>query len=143
MLSLYDSLRVTILSDEQVKTGEYMRYRYLVTNGATAHTAYETKEGFLRYLEERGLTLDEELPEDSTKTHGRAIIGAYYDHMHMDYNDFYGLHRDAVVTTKTLSNGDWTLAFITSYDGVRTVHSLNPNCYRVEYDYRDAWKEME
>lgn len=142
MKSLYDSLFLTVLSDEQVKTGNHMHYRYLITNGATAHTAYETKQGFLRYLEERGLTLAEELPQDSTKTHSMGIKGAYIDRSHMDYNEFYGLRNDAIVQTKTLSNGDYTLALITEDNQGRTVHTLNPNCIRIEYDHFDAHREM-
>jgi hypothetical protein len=142
MKSLYDSLFLTVLSDEQVKTGEHMRYRYLITNGATSRTAYETKQGLMRYLEERGLTLAEELPQDSTKTHSMGIKGAYIDEMHMDYNEFYGLRDGALVVTKTLSNGDYTLALITEESGTRTVHSLNPNCIRYEFDHHKARKEM-
>jgi hypothetical protein len=119
-------------------------YWFTVTNGAMAHTAFATRAGLDRWLSERGLSLETDLPEAGTSGFTR-IIGEYYTESHgvsvskdfsvsMDPGDFYRLHP--IVATTDLSNGRYTLALITEEDGIRTVHTLNPNVKtRVVFDH--------
>ena len=115
-------------------------YWYLVHCKATSHTAFATREGLENYLQERGLALDTELP-----AHGEFgtifVSGSYREPMHMDKNEFYSL-VNIVKMTRTLSNGSYTLAIVTQdNDGIRTVHTLNPNVKdRVEFDYTESRK---
>ena len=100
-------------------------YWYLVHAGAFSHTAFITRRGLNLWMDERGLKLENELPAQAT--HGASrIVGEYREAMHMDYNHFHALIP--IIETRALSNGEWTLAKITQdADGLRTVHTLNPN----------------
>jgi hypothetical protein len=139
--TVYDRLQATSLTPEwHEKTCGYW---YTVTNGATAHTAYATRAGLDRWLAERGLKLENDLPEAGTFG-TTAITGAYAAESHGEFltedyrdgmgpGDFYSLRP--VAATAALSNGDYTLALITEDDGMRTVHTLNPNVKtRVVFD---------
>lgn len=110
-------------------------YWFTVTNGAMAHTAFATRAGLDRWLSERGLTLESDLPEAGTFGTTR-VIGEYRTESHGEFlsddprdgmgeGDWSSLHP--IAATATLSNGDYTLALITEEGGVRTVHTLNPN----------------
>lgn len=45
----------------------------------------------------------------------------------------------AVFETRTLSNGDYVLAKVTTENGVRTIHTLNPNVHeRYVFDYAES-----
>lgn len=129
----YSGLRVCSLTPEQhARTCDYW---YTVTGyAATAHTAFTTAKGLFNWLEERGLSLDGELPARGEHK-VLQVIGTYKTACHMDYSEFYNL--PAIAETKTLSNGDYTLALITQEEGIRTIHTLNPNCRRRQvFDYR-------
>jgi hypothetical protein len=120
-------------------------YWFTVTNAATANTAFATRAGLDRWLSERGLSLEGELPAAGTYG-GTRIIGEYRTASHGEFlsddfrdgmgeGDFYSLNP--IAATAEMSNGDYTLALITEEDGVRTVHTLNPNVKtRVEFDRR-------
>ena len=144
----YDKLFVTSLTPEQHE--RTCRYWYTVTNGAVAHTAFETRAGLDRWLSERGLRLENDLPEAGTLAAegvegSTRIIGEYHTEMHgefltVDPRDimgpgyFYSL--SPVLATSAMSNGQYTLALITEEGGVRTVHTLNPNVRdRVIFDH--------
>lgn len=125
-------------------------YWFTVTNGAVAHTAFTTRAGLDRWLAERGLTLESELPEAGTSGLAR-IAGQYRTAFHGEFlsddpadsmapGDFYSLRP--VMATAALSNGEYTLALITEAAGIRTVHTLNCNVRsRVVFDRRStaAW----
>ena len=118
-----------------------------------AHTAFATRAGLNRWMDERGLALEGELPEAGTSG-GARIIGEYRtaSHgFHLGGDPYAGMAPDGewhallpMAATATLSNGQYTLALITEDDSVRTVHTLNPNVReRVIFD-RDqtrAWLE--
>jgi hypothetical protein len=119
-------------------------YWFTVTSGAMAHTAFATRAGLDRWLSERGLSLENELPAAGSPGTTR-IIGEYRDETHGEFlsddfrdgmgeGDFYSLRP--ILATATWSNGRITLALITEdADGIRTVHTLNPNVKtRVEFD---------
>ena len=131
---IYNKLYATSLTPEfHEKTCGYW---FTVTNGATAHTAFATR-ALDRWLSERGLSLESELPAAGTWGTTR-ILGEYYEQSHGEFsatedNPYRMVEDDAwyqikpIVITADMSNGDYTLALITEDDGVRTVHTLNPN----------------
>lgn len=132
----YASMQVTALTPEwHEKTCNYW---YTVTSGAMAHTAFTTKRGLMRWLDERGLKLDGELPEARGEFATMPVVGEYYEACHGEFSptednpyrmvagDEWGAIKPLVITSD-LSNGDYTLALITEEGGVRTVHTLNPN----------------
>lgn len=138
----HGQLQATSLTPEQHE--RTCGYWFTVTSGAMAHTAFETRAGLDRWLDERGLSLADDLPEAGTFATTR-IIGEYRTESHGEFlsddyrdgmgeGDFYSLCPIAAATT--LSNGRYTLALITEdSDGVRTIHTLNPNVRtRVEFD---------
>ncbi len=114
-------------------------YWYLIqTGGGTAHKAFTQRSSLLKWAEERGISIPEVLPEHGTfSTH--RIDGTYREEMHMSYDKFFALDG---TRTRTLSNGDYTLAIITDdADGIKTVHTLNPNCHdRPVFDYTESRK---
>ena len=146
MINTYGNLYVCALNAEQ--HARTCGYWYTVTTGyATPHTAFATRQGLARWLEERGLTCEIPTavqPEDYGKglTNYAVIVGTYRRHSHMSYDEFYAL--PVFIRTKVLDNGDYTLGIITNdEDGVRTVHHMNCNCHdRIEYEYATARKEM-
>lgn len=112
-------------------------YWYLVQQGSGPFTAFTTRRGLDRWLEERNLSLAVDLP--SRAEHGySAIVGIYREQMHMSYDEFYSL--PSIAEIRVLSNGQYTLGMVTKdADGVRTVHTLNPNCnYRRVFDYEES-----
>lgn len=143
---MYKNLTVCALNTEQhLKTCGYW---YVVTNAAMSHTAFATQQGFLRWLDERGLSVDAVptavQPEDYGKNllNSCRISGQYTTKSHMSMDEFYAL-PNIVARSKTLSNGDYVEALITQEDGYRTVHTLNPNVNnRITFDYHETRKEM-
>jgi LPS sulfotransferase NodH len=122
-------------------------YWYLVQQMAgTPHTAFRTRQGLERWLEERGLKCNIPTavqPEDYGKDmiNYAAIEGIYGERMMWDVEEFYAL--PAVVKSKALSNGDYVEAFITEEDGVRVVNTLNPNVQgRKTFPHAETHKEM-
>ena len=148
----YDKLYATSLTPEFHE--QTCGYWFTVTNGATAHTAFANRAGLDRWLRERGLSLENELPDAGTFGTSR-IIGGYRTASHgeivsddpsfsMSEGDFSTIQPIAV--TAAMSNGEYTLALITEEDGMRTIHTLNPNVKtRVVYDRRNtaAWLAQE
>lgn len=132
----YASMQVTALTPEQHE--RTCNYWYTVTCGAMAHTAFTTRRGLERWLEERGLTLAGELPEERGEFATMRVIGEYYDVSHGEFspaedNPYHMVagaewsELEPVVITAAMSNGRYTLALITEEDGIRIVHTLNPN----------------
>jgi hypothetical protein len=124
---------VTLDPEGHEKTCDYW---YLVQTSCFAHTAFNRRESLIQWLQERGLSLTKELPQHGTFS-VQDITGSYRRQMHTSYDEFYALQG---ARTRTLSNGDWTLAIITTDgDGLKTVHTLNPNCHdRQVFDYRES-----
>lgn len=112
-------------------------YWFTVTSRAMAHTAFRDLDHCLEWMRSLGLTIDGGvLPQRGVRGTYR-ITGAYRDQMHLNYDDFYALDG---VQRRTLSNARYTLGIITQdADGLRTLHTLNPNCHdRPEYDYAES-----
>lgn len=116
-------------------------YLYTITEGATAHTAFVTRQGLQRWLSERGLVIDDSTVLEERGTSCR-IVGIYRHRMHMCSRDAFqeikGEH------TRTLSNGEYTDAILTvDHCGIVTVHIQNVNCRdRLTYNYRESRKMM-
>lgn len=131
MTETYENLYVATL--DQKFHERTCNYWYLVQTSTLSHTAFHNRDNLLTWLKERGLTLTEPLAEHGTSS-WQAVNGSYRTQSHSDYEEFYGQQG---ITSRTLSNGDWTLAIITTdADSTKTVHTLNPNCKnRHVFDY--------
>lgn len=107
-------------------------YWYTVMSNGMSHVAFATRDQLLSWMAERGLNLTAELPEQGVAS-GQAIAGSYRESFSP-----HSLGFDAIdgVRTREMSNGRWTAATITrDGEGVRTVHSVGPNCRaRLEFD---------
>lgn len=120
MLTLHEKLWVGRLDPERQAMS---RYWFVVTDrGGTPHTAFRSRHGLYRWAAERGLIIEPELKKPS----GGRIIGQYRTESHLhDADVFYSLKG---IETRAMSNSDWVRAIITTdADGIRTVHTLNPN----------------
>lgn len=133
MVTTYDRLHVCRLTPEQ--HARTCGYWYTVQSRCTAHTAFATRAGLDRWLSERGLTLTNELPAEGDWC---EIIGSYRTDSHLCHASALDLFTG--LRTRTLSNGDYVEAVITTdEDGLRTVHTLNPNVRnRFTFDYRES-----
>ena len=130
---IYGNLYATAITPEHHE--RTCNYWFTVTSGATAHTAFTTRKGLDRWLDERGLSLENDLPEAGTFGTSK-VLGEYREESHgeMSEGDFYDLAP--VLVTSEMSNGRYTLALITEEEGIRTVHTLNPNVKtRIEFRY--------
>jgi len=129
----YDDLWVSRFTELQRKNN--CGYWFTVTSHGMAHTAFDTIDGLHRWASERGITIERELMEPG---HCR-ITGQYRKASHLcgdpsEVEQMEGLH------TRDLSNGDYVVAVITTdTDGVRTVHTLNPNVRgRKTFNHRES-----
>ena len=145
MINTYGNLYVCALNAEQ--HARTCGYWYLVQVRFSPHTAFATRSGLERWLDERGLSCEIPTavqPEDYGKgiLNWCAVVGSYRRYSHMSYDEFYAL--PVFARTKVLDNGAYTIGIITNDDdGVRTVHHMNCNCHdRIEYEYTAARKEM-
>lgn len=150
-LTTYANMHATSLDAEQHE--RTCGYWYTVTCGASAHTAFETRDGLERWLAERGLSLAKRLPAIRGTFASTPVTGYYRAISHGEFLDdwpaggmgsgeFYSLVP--VLATAVMSNGRYTLGLVTEDgDGVRTVHTLNPNVHtRVVFDQAAARKAM-
>jgi hypothetical protein len=128
MSQTYDNLRVTSLTQDQHE--RTCNYWFTVTNGAMAHTAFESRMGLNRWLRERGLSLIGDLAE-AGEWSTASIVGKFRTMSHMTEEEFerIGSTRDRLVgATAVMDNADYTLGKITEDEyGIRTVHYLNCN----------------
>lgn len=107
-------------------------YKYLITSGATSHTAFYTENGLKRYLKRTGL----KRKFVSKNSYGKyyKLIGSY-QRISMSGNwkllNEFG-RKKGYTRTKILSNGDYTTAW---YDGEGKIYYLNPNYPRTIYNH--------
>ena len=124
MNTTHDGLSVSALTSG--RRAQTCGYWFTIQSHHTAHTAFDTVDGLRRYLTERGLKMAEPLNATGEFV---QIIGAYRTNgSHYDLAAF-----DAIdgIRSVTLSNGDYTTCVITTdTDGLRTVHTMNPNAER-------------
>lgn len=111
-------------------------YWYCVSDHGTAHTAFRTREAFVQWLDDRGLTVERDIPAEGEGAYF-AITGQFRTALHMDRAEFDAIKGKARLQ---ISNGDFTLATIApDGDGIMCEHVLNPNVAdRPKFDYRTA-----
>jgi hypothetical protein len=130
----YTGMWLASLTDEQ--RARTCGYWYTVTTyGSTPHTAFRTKAALQRWLELTGLSVAGDIPEHGVWGSFR-LNGSYRAEAHLYDADKF----DAIegIRTRELSNGDYVEAVYSTdpYDGLRTVHTLNPNVEgRKVFDY--------
>lgn len=126
---------ITLVTLDAKARLETCGYWYLIRHRGMAHTAFRHRNSFLLWLDQRGLSLTEELPPHGTFS-WQNIKGIYRKCSHMDKKEFQHL-KNVHSYIRVLSNGDWTMGKITlDEDGYRTVHYLNPNVPRKVYNYQ-------
>jgi hypothetical protein len=112
-------------------------YWYLVqTYGGSPHIAFTRRSSLENWAFERGLMLPD-MPSPGTHSCSK-MEGAYRTQMHSSYDEFYSIEK--ALEVRVLSNARWTLGLVTKdSDGIRTVHTLNPNCkHRPVFDYEEC-----
>ena len=133
----YGNLSVVSLTKERhLKTCGYW---FLVQSNIYAHTAFAKKEHLLQWLSDRGLTLQGELADAGTFSMV-DVEGEYCKTSHMSYDAFYAIPERGSKRVRTLDNGQYTEAIITSNaDGIANVNHLNCNLRdRQVYDYAES-----
>jgi hypothetical protein len=128
--------RLFVCSLDQTAHAKTCGYWYTVSSRATACTAFAKKESLIKWAEDRGLTLPDNLPDPGTFS-GHPIEGAFRVSLEMDPAAFYALDGQHV---RVMDNGEYTLGIITlDDDGLRTVHKLNVNVRdRMTFPYNES-----
>lgn len=104
-----------------------------------ALTAFNKREHFLQWLEDRNLTLESELAEHGTNGYVR-INGTFLKTAWTKKTQFNRIK--ALKKFPMLNNGRYTVGKITeNAEGVRMIHYMNINYNPVELDYKQS-KEM-
>lgn len=116
-------------------------YWYLLqTSACVSHTAFRTRHALVRWFNERGLPVPENLPEPG-EHHVLHVPGKY----RKTYCDMETLTRVNGESIKVLDNAEYTLGKVTTdADGLRTVYV--PNCNhrdRVKFDYWATQRELD
>lgn len=120
------------------------KYWYAIRSyGSAPHTAFRTREALEFWLAKRELRLARPIPA-ATGTHAVIdIIGTYRLKSHTNPGDviYEMIQRDPFLH---LSNGRYTSA-LKGRDsaGIVTIHYLNPNVTRPEYEYSIASKWVD
>jgi hypothetical protein len=120
----YTNLHVACLDPEQHE--RTCNYWYTVTtHGATAHTAFHTASDLLKWLDERGLSLSDTLPEERGTWKSIRVEGSYTSASYLNVWAFNEI--EPLETCAVMDNAQYTLGKVTEEKGVRTVHYLNVN----------------
>lgn len=134
----YDNLRATSLTREMHE--RTCGYWYTVTSGATAHTAFRTRDDLDWWLAERGLELGrgyrwvdgrhvESALADAGVASTAPIVGSYRKVSHRDREAFDAI--DPVFTVEILDNAERIRAKVTEDDTpsgvIRSIHYMNVN----------------
>ena len=122
-------------------------YWYTVTSHSQAHTAFSTKVALLDWLNERGLTLSDALPDEQGTFKSIPVAGTYLEASYMDASAFMAI--TPALKIAQLSNARYTLGKVTEdADGIRTVHYLNVNVkeritfpYALINDRQSGWRD--
>lgn len=117
-------------------------YQFTVTQRASSFTAFRTRDEFERWLEERALALADPSVLDKPST-GCEILGYYREASHMCSRDEFE-QIASPQRGRAMSNARLTETIITTENGIRTIHTQNPNCKdRLEFDYNTGAKLQE
>ena len=134
----YNNLYINSLNEEFYN--RTCGYWYTVTNGASPHKGFGTREKLENWLTDLGLIATEPIPDQGTPGSQR-IIGEYARITTMNYLEFYGVA--SIFERRTMDNGQWTTGKIAEDEtGVRTLYVLNCNCKdRDIFDWRECTNE--
>ncbi|MCA2967471.1 MAG: hypothetical protein INH43_03020 [Acidobacteriaceae bacterium] len=133
----YDNLWLITLTPEQHQ--RTCNYWYLVQQNFGPFTAFTTRAALLRWMEERGLSVDLEKVAPHKQHSSLPISGSFREAAYLgDADTFQNIAADA--ETRQLSNAEYTLGKIThDEDGLRTVHYLNCNVRtRQVFNYQES-----
>ena len=129
MVEKYDNISLFVI--DEPSNEKHGGYKYLITSGATSHTAFHTENGFKRYLARTGLK-SKFISRNSNGTSHR-LIGSY-ERITMAGNykllNEFG-KKNGLTRTKLLDNGDYT----TGYYGNGKIYLLNTNYPRTIYNH--------
>lgn len=113
-------------------------YYYLVTSHGASYKAFNKKESFELWMNERKLSLVKQLPTSKDEFGYSAINGEYKRKLHMSCDDFYALKPKAIHDTRTLDNADYVRCFITEENGEVVENILNCNIKEREVFDRES-----
>ena len=103
-----------------------INYHYIITSGATSHTAFKTEQGYKNYLERTGLTPEFQQTVNS-REHGK--VDCYK--LHGQYNEKYFRSMEEIPQNAKryvgVSNGSYVDCYHADVDGVRTMFLPNSN----------------
>lgn len=163
MNEICENMTVTILEDEEMKQ-KHGGYTYLIHMNYASHHAFRTEEGFVNWMQERGLQVGEQI----THLYNTWIINGKYQEIclyaiepHLpDCSNVYNIRswtaedlnqfgqKNNLRKSVILSNGDYTTCYI--FEGTawnrpneifNTIYYLNPNCKREIHDYKKyGWR---
>lgn len=136
---LIDGMWLCALDQEQHE--RTCGYWYTLTSRSTPHTAFRTKAQALRWLEDRGLTLDGDLPAERGTHTVLRVNGAYRKTSHSTYEAVRDMPGKPVLV---LDNARYTIGkAVADETGLVTVHFTNCNAERPEIYYEIARKAEE
>ena len=138
MKSKYDNLSITSLTPEQkLRTCGYW---YTVTNGSTAHTAFQTRDAALSWLRSLGLKIADDLAQEGQFQH-QKIDGSYIRALIMTDED--GWNAIPGIPTVALENGQYRPAKLDIVGDVRVLYTCNANNkWAKKYNY-NLCRKME
>lgn len=110
-------------------------YKFLITSGATSHTAFHTQKELKRWMSDAGIKQGKVLPH---LHNSKKLIGTYQEVSlagnQKQFNEFGKKNR--LRSSKVLDNGEYTKAFIEKGKGGNRIYYLNPNYPRKKYEYK-------
>jgi hypothetical protein len=131
-INKYGNMELVVLKRKEDQEKRGGGYKFLVTHGATNHSAFYTEQGLDRWL--KATNYRKELVEERENIIIYQLIGSFQDisvatSSEQEFNRWGESRR--LQWTKWLSNGDYTRAY---YGGGKVYH-VNPNYPRVVYKY--------
>lgn len=140
IITTHTRLSLVGRDDSDMIARPHSPYRYIVTDfGGTPNTAFYTRPALLAWMRGRALepkTHDSALPPEG-EWFVTTLLPGYREAMHLDPASFDAIEGSH---TRVPSNGRFTLAKLARAEphGLVTVHFLNPNCTRVEFDWDES-----
>jgi hypothetical protein len=131
-------LYVDRLSPTEIAEGN--GYSYVVTKDTRVHAALRTQTALSKWLDERGLHL-EETGLTAEESRSIRVLGAYKRIVHLSYDEFFSLPGTQI---RVLDNSAFTLGILTQLGSTRCVHVLNCNLrHRPVFDFKESMTLMD
>lgn len=125
------------LSADEIAEGN--GYSYIVTKDSRGHAAFRTQTALCKWLDERGLHL-EETGLSAEESRSIRVLGAYQRIVHTSYDEFFSLSGKHI---RVLDNAEFTLGILTQLGSTRCVHVLNCNLrHRPVFDFKESMDLM-